>query len=263
VQSPPVADPDYRGWLERILDELEPDLYVPLVDGDIVLAAELAETRGTGTRFAAPPPQSARICWDKLETDRFLHQLGVPSPDTWLPGTVRADGDLDLVVKARYGQGSLGFRALPAGDQGDGDGDVVLQRRCEHPEVTVDAFLARDGGRFRAVCRERLEVKAGVCSKARVFEDAELSSLVEAVVRGLGLHGGACVQLMRLDGGWAVTDVNARTGGGTRMSSAAGVDVIGAVYADLLGLPFDGAAELAPLPGDVYVVRQPDELIVA
>lgn len=241
--------------------ELEVDLYVPLLDADIVLAAELAAAGEQRARILAPTPAAARACEDKLETERALRDLGVPSPGTWPLG--EAPGGVDLVVKSRRGQGSVGFRLSAAEETLAPDEDLVAQERCEPPEVSVDAFLAADEGGFRAVCRERLEVKAGVASKVRVFEDGELAGIVETVARGLGLRGASCVQVMRLDGGWVVTDVNARSGGGTRMSTAAGVDILGAVYADQLGLPFDATAALAPLAEDVYVVRQPDEFVVA
>ena len=262
VQAPPVAGYGYGDWLATTLERLDVDLYVPLLDADIALAAELAATGGAAARVAAPSPETARACCDKLETARALRELGVPGPQTRVPDGAAVAAREGLVVKPRYGQGSAGFRALVAGEEVAAADDLVLQQRCQPPEVTVDAYLAADLGAFRAVCRERLEVKAGVCSKARVFEDAELAGLVETVVRGLALRGGSCVQLMRLDGGWAVTDVNARPGGGTRMSSAAGVDILAAVYADQLGLSFDPEASLALLATEVFVVRQPDEFVV-
>lgn len=265
LQSPLVADDAYPGWLEAKLAETGADLYVPLIDEDIAIASRLFEEGRTGeTRIAAPRPESARVCWDKLATCEWLRERGLPTGDTWVPSEAPGDGR-DMIAKFRYGQGSHGFRVLaePA-DLGalSGEEDLVVQVACEPPEVTIDTFLSQDGTTFRAVCRERIETKAGVCTKARVFESRELAALAEAIARGLELRGGSCTQVMRLGGEWVVTDVNARPGAGTRLSSAAGVDILGAVYADLLGCPFDAAEALRQLDRDVHVVRQFDEYVV-
>jgi ATP-grasp in the biosynthetic pathway with Ter operon len=265
VQSPPVADGGYPDWLEATLASAGARLYVPLIDADVVIAAELADSgRSGGALVAAPPLGSARVCEDKLVTYGWLRERGLPGCETWTPAAAPRDGE--LIAKPRGGHGSAGFRRLAgAADLAAlvGDDDLVVQALCEPPEVTIDAFLARDGSAFRAICRERLETKAGICTKARVFEDPELAALTSDIVRGLGLGGGSCIQVMRgVDGAWKVTDVNARPGAGTRLSTAAGVDVLGAVYADLLALPFDADAALGELDRDVYAVRQFDEYVV-
>jgi hypothetical protein len=264
-QSPAVTDPGYADWLAAALTETGASLYVPLIDEDIRIASEIAARPSVQARIAAPPLASARTCWDKLDTYEWLRGRGLPTPETWAPADApRRDG---LVVKSRHGQGSIGFRQLESAAELDaltGEQDLVVQARCERPEVTVDAYLARDGGSFRAICRERLEVKAGVCTQARVFESAQLSELAERVARGLELTAGSCMQVMRGgDGEWLLTDVNARPGAGGRLSTAAGVDVLGAVYADLLGLPFDLERTMRKLERDVHVVRGFDEYVIA
>jgi hypothetical protein len=267
VNSPAVDDPGYPEWLAATLRDVGATLYVPLIDADIVVAAELLAAGELGDcDVAAPPLSTARTCCDKLETYRWLSAAGVPTPETWLPAEAPArDG---LVLKSRRGQGSVGFRHLSGAAEVEalrGAEDIVLQAPCEFPEVTVDAFLAADGDRFRAICRERIEVKAGVCTKARVFEDEGLAALAERIGRGLDFAGGFCLQVMRAPGGgeWRVTDLNARPGAGGRLSTAAGVDVLGAVYADHMRAPFDYEARtMRPLDEDVYVIRQFDEYII-
>jgi carbamoylphosphate synthase large subunit len=266
LQSPPVGDPGYAAWLEQAIAASGADLYVPLLDADVVAAAALAEGgRTAGARVAAPSLDSAGICCDKLATYEWLRDRGLPACETWEPAAAprRSEG---LVAKSRRGQGSVGFRELHGLEELEAlgaDEDVVVQPSCGPPEVTIDAFLSGDGEIFRAVCRERLEVKAGVSTKARVFESDELAEVAEAIARGLGLVGGSCVQVMGgADGEWRVTDVNARPGAGTPLSTAAGVDVLGAACAELLGRCFDYERALARLPHEVLVVRQLHEYVV-
>lgn len=268
VQSPPVADPGYRDWLTRALGEAAADLYVPLLDEDIALAAELAEAGHlpNRTRVSAPSAASARICLDKLETFNWLRAHGIGACDTWAPPQAVWSGE-DLVAKPREGVGSSGFRLLTSEEELEqvrDDDRLVVQPRCGPPEITIDAHLSQTGETFRAVCRERLETKAGVSTKARVFESEELAAMAEGVARGLGLGGASCIQVMR-DGSdeWCVTDLNARPGGGSRMSTAAGVDILGASYAEILDRPFDIVDALEPLSGDTFVVRQYNEYVVS
>jgi carbamoylphosphate synthase large subunit len=268
VQSLPVADPGYRDWLIRVLTESAADVYVPLLDEDIALAAELAEAGQLpdGTRVSAPSTASARVCLDKLETFAWLEANDISACETWTPQQAVWSGR-DLVAKPREGVGSSGFRVLTSEEELElirEDVRLVVQPRCGPPEITIDAFLSRDGETFRAVCRERLETKSGVCTKARAFESAELAAIAEGVARGLGLTRASCIQVMRnASDRWCITDLNARPGGGSRLSTAAGVDILGASYAEILDQPFDIAGALQPLSEDTYVVRQYDEYVVS
>jgi carbamoyl-phosphate synthase large subunit len=264
TRGPAVAEDGYREWLAGFLVREGIELYVPLIDGDIVVAAELAAAGEIGdAAVLAPPVDAARICLDKLATYEWLVAREIATPATWLPGTPPASVAPrgGLVVKPRYGLGSTGFRHLAdEAEVSAGNEGLVVQVACEPPEVTVDAFRAGDG-RVRAVCRERLEVKAGVCTKARVFEDDDLAAMLDRIATGLDVRGPLCAQVMREGDRWSVTDVNARSGGGTRLSTAAGVDLLAAAYADLLDLPLEPGAT-APLEEDVFAVRQPSEYVV-
>jgi carbamoyl-phosphate synthase large subunit len=233
------------------------DTYVPLLVAEIALAAELRDAGALpGVRVLAPAAETARLCADKLLLAARLEAADLPVPPTraareavWWPHGV--------VVKSRTGEGSRGVETITEPDalaraHARGDG-AVAQRRCSGPEVTVDAFRSgRDHG-FAAICRERLEVRAGVCTKARLFRDVELEAIVEAVMAELGLTGAACVQLMAGPDGWELTDVNPRSGGATAMSVAAGFDLPAAALADLWGE--DPWPHLRPFTGEAHVVR--------
>jgi biotin carboxylase len=233
------------------------DTYVPLLVDEIVAAAELRDAQALpGVRVLAPSAETARLCADKLLLAAWLESAGFPVPPTHAAGEAVwwPEG---VVVKARTGEGSRGVEVLDdlgqlerAHVRGD---DAVAQRRCGGPEVTVDAFRSSREPGFAAICRERLEVKAGVCTKARLFRDSELESLVEAVMVELDLTGAACVQMMRGPAGWELTDVNPRSGGATAMSVGAGFDVPAAALADLWGA--DPWPYLRPFEGEAHAVR--------
>jgi biotin carboxylase len=259
LQVRPLAD---SGFLDQLLAGLArtgADTYVPILDEEILLAAELRDAgRLKGVAVAAPSVDAARLCLDKLEMAAWLEEHGLPAPSSWHLEDAPRDG-LPMLVKPRRGLGSAGVRRVEGAAEleelAEGDGELFAQELLEPPEITIDAFGPR------AVCRERVEVKAGVSTKARVFTDPELSDLARALSEGLPLSGAFCFQTMRSpSGGWAITDVNPRHGAGSRMSAAVGFDVMAAGLAALWGE--DPERFLRPPERERFVVRAYSELVL-
>lgn len=265
-QVPPVSEPSFPGALRGGLSRHGVDTYVPILDEEIWLAATLRDSGElTGIDVAAPPTAAAEICLDKQLAARWLADNGLPTPATAEIGDFpwRPEG---VMVKPARGRGSVGVRLVESERELDAlratEPSLIAQQRCRAPEVTIDAVRAN--GTFRAVCRERIEVKAGVCTKARVFDDQELAALAHAVANGLDLRGAFCMQVMRAwddDARWQITDINPRPGAGTRLTVAAGVEILAAGLAALWGL--DVAPFLPPLPRPTFVLRQYAEYVVA
>lgn len=254
VRVPAAGDPRFAGALASGLAEHDIDVYVPIHDLELIAAAAAREAGRLPASVActAPGHAAAALCWDKLETARALEAAGVPAPLT-VAGS--SDWRGPCVVKPRHGVASRGVRLVDAAQRTgvERTDAYVVQQRCDPPEITIDAFWSADGACFAALARERLEVRAGVATKGRVFADAELAGLARAVAQATGVRGAFCLQVMRGAHGWQVTDVNPRPGGATRMSVVCGLDVHGAMVADALGE--DPSAHLAA-PGDErFVLR--------
>jgi len=251
-------DPAYvENMLHRLSKEM-PDAYVPIIDEEIVIAARWREEgRLPSTRWVVPSLRSAEDCLDKLRAGERLDGARVPVPRTESARQSEAS-DFPKFVKPRRGRGSQGaFVANSLVDISESlrTDDHVIQELCEGPEITVDVWsTCRER---RAVGRKRLETKAGVCTKAEIFEDVELTALAGRVAAALELDGLFCFQLMKspaAGGRYVVTDVNPRPGAGTSMCTAAGVDLLGAHIAALAGAP---PVELGPkIEGPRFVCRQ-------
>lgn len=258
VQVPPVSDPDFSEAVLSGLAETNTTLYVPILDEEILWAAEARDAGHlpVGVTTTAPPVVSARTCIDKLLAARWLTSASLPTPETKPLADASWEGEA-LVAKPRCGRGSLGVELLDsaaelAAAQASG-ADLIVQPRCRGPELTIDVCAHANG--TRAVARERLEVKAGVCTKARVFEDPAHAALAHKLATGLELRGAFCFQLMQdpSGAGPVITDINARPGAGTRLTVAAGVEILAAALADQWGLPV--APFLRTLDGERWVVR--------
>lgn len=268
VQMPAVADERFAPDLLSLIAEQSIDTYAPTFDGEIVLAARLRDEGALdGVNLLSPPLWAAETCWDKVAATRWLESSGSPAPAS-LPFERDAWTGDGVIVKPRRGVGSVGVTAVTDRtaweawcDREDSD-DWIAQELLPGPELTLDCFRSSRGAGSRVVCRERIEVKAGVCTKARVFDDDELAEIAVAIGEGLRLDGVYCLQVMRSrDRGWLVTDINPRPGAGTRLSVAVGVQFQAAWFADAWRLPTDQL--LPPLDRERWVVRQHQEIVLA
>lgn len=261
---PLCAAPQFEDVLVRLIAECEIGLYMPLLPGEIVKAARLREAGAIPERVSvlAPSLPASRACADKWLLVQWLEACGVPVPKTELGTQWMACGKWFL--KPRDGSGSRGARVV------DGTMDIpevrkspedwILQEVCDGPEVTVDVFLNPSTGFMHSICRERIEVKAGVCTKARLFADAELHTLAGQVASVLKLTGSFCLQFMRSAAGWVVTDANPRPGAATAMCATVGNDFFAATFA--LAWGEDATRFLQPLKSEVFVTRQYAEYLM-
>ena len=265
-RTPPVADASFVPLLLELIVDDSIDTYVPTFDPEIVLAAQLREAgRLQGVAVTAPPSWAAALCLDKLELARWMDDRNLPSPRTRSARDLDSVGD-GWIAKPRRGVGSVGVRRVTNDEElellkhSDDLDDLIVQSLLPGPELTVDAFLASDGN-GAAICRERIEVKSGVCTKARIFHDEGVQSLVLDLGRALEIRGAFCIQVMQgADGEWRITDVNPRPGAGTRLSVAVGFNVHGALFADLWG--DDPWPYLRPVDGERWAVRQYREIVL-
>jgi len=254
-QVPLAASADFEARILELIEGERVTVWWPVLDEEIVIAAGLRERGALGdVAVIAPRRATAQLCLDKLAVAQRLTALELPTPATW-PLDEAPWEPAGIVVKPRSGFGSRGVRFAERPEELEAirrtaEPGLVAQPRLQGEEFTIDALRTR-GGATRAVVRERIETKAGVSTKARVFEDAAITALAGRLADGLELVGPFCFQTIA----GAITDVNPRPGGGTRMTVAAGVDLHCAALADLWGETID----LPPLVRERFVVRHWEE----
>lgn len=235
VQAPPATAPDFLPWLEMLMVERRVDIFFPILNEEIAAACELrGSARLADVDFVVSDAYGSLT--DKAAATDWLTGLGLPVPATFKPGDVTGQGR--YFCKPKNGTGSRDARVMSGAEIAaapDAMSDLIIQEVLVPPEVTVDSFFDAASGWGYAVCRERIEIKSGVCTKARVFRDEFLEELARRIGRGLGQKGAICFQVMSGEAGWCVTDLNLRTGAGTAMTCAAGVDVLSAAFALRVG----------------------------
>lgn len=261
---PLSVSPAFSEALLEILRRYEVDTYLPLLPEEIVLAARLHSdgTVPASVSVMVPPLATCEACADKLRLGQLLQKNGLPAPKTASASAPFAAQEFFL--KPNGGTGSRGVRKVKAAELsdivGDHAGEWVVQEICARPEVTVDAFHNSADGFSRVICRERMEIKSGVSTKARLFDDAELGRIAIALAEALKLTGSFCFQVMRNPAGWVVTDVNPRPGAATAMCALTGNDFFAASFARCWGE--DARRFFSPLDGEKFVTRQYAEFLM-
>jgi carbamoylphosphate synthase large subunit len=263
-QVPLSASPKFSESLLGILRRYEVDTYLPLFPEEIALAALLHSKRNipASVSVMAPPPMASAACADKWALSQLLPMHGVPVPET-APASAPFAAE-EFILKPKDGTGSRGVQKVKASELSmkvsGRAGEWVVQEICMPPEVTVDSFYDPADGFCRVICRERIEIKSGVSTKARLFEEPELSRIALALAEALKLAGSFCFQVMRNTTGWVVTDVNPRPGAATAMCALTGNDFFAASFAQHWGE--DVRRFFRPLDGEQFVTRQYAEFLM-
>jgi carbamoylphosphate synthase large subunit len=234
-QIPLSSSTEFPAVLSDLIKHHEVDTYLPLLPEEILIAAELSEKRllGESVTVIAPTRAASVECADKLSLSNLLVANEIPVPLSAPASDAFAAGKYFL--KPKNGTGSKGSRIVDAHDLAitisENPGQWLVQEVCDGPEVTVDVFYDPHFDYLHVICRERIEVKSGVSTKCRLFQDPNLSHLAKSIANLLSLKGSFCFQVMRTRGSWVVIDVNPRPGASTAMCTLSGNDFFSATFA--------------------------------
>ncbi|WP_208106971.1 ATP-grasp domain-containing protein [Streptomyces sp. GC420] len=274
--------PSVLRTLRRISDIIgRPAVLVPMDDLGAIAAARLAgQLTGRYLLPAQPPDLPERVA-DKAELAGICEGLGIPHPDTVVPGSaalaVAAARELGLPAVAKWSRpwllpGGSGLRSTclvrTPGEAGElyarterAGSSLLLQRRLpESP--SGDWFFhgyARAAGGCAAGGAGRKERAwphgAGLTAAGRRLPNPEIERAAARLVGALGYRGVFDLDF-RLDprtGRCHLLDFNPRPGAQFRLfTDSGGLDVVRALHLDLTGRPVTtSAAE----PGRVFVVE--------
>jgi hypothetical protein len=259
IEVPPCTDPAFIPVLLQLIEAHGIDTYVPLLNAELRQANALSLML-TGCDVWSSP-EAALLVGSKKAAADWLAGLGINVPPSLGNDVIEPEGS--YFAKPDDGSGSHGARRIAGCEAVKLDrAEYVVQPVCIGPEITVDSFFDAATGRARAIARERIEVKSGVSTKARVYEDATLSEIARRIGEGLRQRGTICFQVMQLEGEYVVTDLNLRPGAGTALTVATGIDLISAAFACRWGEDYDAYLMNELPPQGLFVTRQYAEFVM-
>ncbi len=243
--APAIEGDAFVADLAEAVKRFKVDVVVCTV-GEELMVLNGREAELSGAAIWLPPHDAVVTCLDKWRFARVTGLAGVPIPPTalgdpdgvMLTAVHRIPGP--WIVKPRFGRGSRDVYAV------DTPGELawacrrtpvpIVQTRQTGREFTVDLLTDRQGRLAGAVPRWRLEVKAGISTKGRTFEDDRVIDVARLTLAAIGLDGAANLQgFVTDDGEIVVVEVNPRFSGGLSLSLAAGADLVGEFVRATLG----------------------------
>lgn len=206
-------DPDCRPDIEQVVKKHRITHVVPLMDEAAVVCGGMPQCVGS-------PAGVAELCRDKFH---FANWMEEQLPDLYpSPGFLR----YPKFAKPRFGRSSRQTRVLDRPATIELSSSWVIQDYLDGEEVSVDVFV-RGGKAVGAVARTRDRVEGGEAIESTVVEDRVLHGVYAhiacQVAEAIGIRGPANVQIR----GSKVIEVNPRFGGGSVLSVAAGLDLVG------------------------------------
>ena len=263
-QVPRIDRPEYHSHMLALLAEHSIDIFVPLIDADVHgFPTDSAELTKLGVRSTGIPSSTSTAIGNKRNMSAFLEKHGFLVPKTVSLDEVANQPGRRFFAKPERGFGSRGARIAEAQEVLHAvarEPDLLIQELCHEPEVTVEVF---NNGTVLSLCRERLESKAGVCTKARIFSDNALHSLAVRLCAVLDLPIAFCFQVMTgAEDKFVITDINPRLGAGTALSTAYGWSLASAALVCWGNLSHDPLDFLKTFPCDKHVVRVYQEILM-
>jgi carbamoyl-phosphate synthase large subunit len=224
---PPIKAPDYVEKLLSICQRHSVRIVVPLIDLDLErLAPHLHRFAQTDTTVVCPPPEMVELCLDKMEFARFASANGLRHPFT---AGLDNLGQVTFPVfyKKRRGFGSIGSGVcrslLEAKELVATVPDLIFQEYLPAPEITVDAYISREGKCIVCVPRIRDKVVAGESYQTHTIRRPAVVDLAMRTINALagrGLRGPLNVQIFDIDPPCLV-EVNTRLGSACVLSNMA------------------------------------------
>jgi carbamoyl-phosphate synthase large subunit len=226
-------NPNFRRAIEGIVVAKEIDLVIPLMD-DAARALRYAnfDTPVLGSKTG--------IDYDKARSNRFFKDLGLMIPEVVCP----YDSSKWPIIgrPARGGTGSRGTCVIKNREDfkyyykhlqmANG---MIYSRFIDGPEYTVDCFKDFEGNLLCVVPRKRFEVRNGEVQKGRTVRHPEVIAQATKIAEAFDFTGLMCVQCIENEGNLYWLEINARFGGGTPLSIAAGADSPGWIIQMLRG----------------------------
>lgn len=225
---------------DRYIDELlqickqeKIDMLLSFYDYDIyILSKYIKEFELIGVKPVISSHRVNMLCFDKVETYKFLKNAGFKTP--W---TLTADEltqmeipSYPVIVKPRFGFGSNAVSLANDRNEVDfflkyyGHEDMIVQEFIEGPEYSFDILNDFNGNTVTAVVKRKIKMRAGETDQGYAIKDNLLVESAMKLGHKLGHIGPLDVDFFLKDNEPYILELNPRFGGGYAITHYAGID---------------------------------------
>lgn len=222
-----IGDDGYFDELESIIHREEIDFYIPLID------IEIQKALGA-SRINKVIASNSKLFVDSCIAKENYNE-SFRADNLYFPALYDIDDleqSLHYVVKSNGGFGSRGTQIKLGSHITEVLDNARIYELIEGSEYTIDCFPLVD--ETITSIRKRIEVKNGVCVKAKIVRDEQLEYTANVITKNFKLNHPYCFQVIRKAGKDYLIDFNPRLGAGSSMSALNGLDFFSAHLSSLL-----------------------------
>lgn len=241
------------------------DIVIPTRDADVAfLARHRDDLAARSVQCMVSPAAAVARCDDKISFAEALVGSGLPAIGTYASVDDPALSGSRLVVKERHGAGArrmaLDVTRQEAALAAAALAEPVFQPFVPGREVSIDAYRTRDGRTLGLVARSRDLVVGGEAVVSTTIDPTDYARLVTDVLDCLGIQGHALVQVIDGPDGPRVVECNARLGGASTLSLAAGLLSVAWFALEAQGID-PAALPFEPHDGPLRLIRTAQDVI--
>lgn len=262
IQVPGIYEDSYIPSILEIVRENKIDAVISLNDLELpVLAQFKTQIQALGAKVIVSDEKAINIAFDKWETVKFLEDLGLKFPKTFIDledaKNAISKGDLNfpVVVKPRWGSASIGIdfpedfnelelvyklqkirlkrTILSEASNSDIEHAILIQEKITGDEFGMDVLNDFEGKYHGTFVRKKLQMRAGETDKAISVVDSRFDEIGKMIGNSLGHIGNLDCDIFEHKGELYVLELNPRFGGGYPFSHEAGMNTA-AVYIEWL-----------------------------
>lgn len=237
---PLVTQKNYFQRIKRLVDRFKIDVYMPLIDEELLPAYEFVKDNPRLT-LILPRREFTSLVLNKYEMAKAFQRAGIRCPATFLNGEL-SDKTFKkkMFLKPVTGRGSRGIAIINSKNEYEkyfanqsiyDRSQVMLQEYIEGDEYTVSAVVGKEGWIY-AVVPKKIIKKQGITYLSVTKENHLINDVVRQIQNKFEANGPFNVQLKIFKGEPYILEVNPRFSTTVVHTIAAGVNEIDCLIRD-------------------------------
>ena len=204
------------------------DIIIPTRDGELeFFASRRSWLEENGIKILISSPDSIKKFQDKLKFYQLCKTKNIDAIPTY--ESVEDVVSQVIVVKEKIGAGSIGVALNLTKSEAIAHAETlqspIFQPYIKGEEISIDSWCDNTGMLKACILRYRNLVVNGESHITTTFRNQEIEDKIEGIINKLEIKGHAVLQAIIDDGGNIhLIEINARFGGASTASIAAGLD---------------------------------------
>lgn len=223
---PRITDPGYMDMIFDICKKEEINAVVTLIDPELsLLAANKEKLERLGVTFVGSSYELCEMALDKIQMYNWLNSHGYKcaksydDKDEFYADLALGKASFPVMVKPIRGSASVAISKVEDKETLEllwkHMGGLMIQEFLNGQEIGADVYIDMISHEVVSIfTKKKLLMRAGETDKSVSFKDPKLFALIENFVLECGWNGQIDIDIFEVNGGYYISEVNPRFGGG-------------------------------------------------